>query len=108
MVSSCTSFSPPVSNHLLYDILIELCRVPVITTRTSLTMIVGINIIHSKDLIINFDTPILGLKLPLQLEIILPCTVALINLRIFGIISFSQGWLKDIIPKIRRLMGPEY
>ena len=36
------------------------------------------------------------MKLPLQLEIILPCTVALINLLIDGIISFSHPWLIDL------------
>ena len=77
LVSLCPSFSPPVVNHLLWNILVEICRVPFIPTLTSLTKIVGIDIIHSKDWSINADTPILGLKLPLQLEIILPRTVDL-------------------------------
>ena len=36
------------------------------------------------------------MKLPLQSEIISPLTVALINLRIYGIISFICPWLIDI------------
>ena len=96
LVPSCPSFSPPVFNHLLCEILIELCRVPVIPPLTILTKIVGINIIHYKDWSINFDIPILGLKLPLQLDIILPCTIALINLKISGIISSRHTLLIDI------------
>ena len=96
LVSSCSSFSPPVVNHLLFKILVELCRVTIITSLTRLTKIVGINIVHYKDLSINSDTPIFGMQIPLQLEIILPCTVALINLRISGIISLFNPWLIDI------------
>ena len=48
LVSSCTSFSPPVVNHLLCEIVIELFRVPVIPPITSPTNIVVIIIIHSK------------------------------------------------------------
>ena len=98
LVSSCLCFSPPVVNHLLFKILVELCRFTVIPPLTSLTKILGINIIHSNYWSINYNTPILGLKIPLQLEIILPCTVALINLWIHGIISFSNPWLID--PKL--------
>ena len=96
LVSSFPYFSPPVVNHLLCEVVVELCMVPVVPPLTSLTKLVCINIIHSKDWSINSDTPILGLKLPLQLEIILPCTFALINLWIAGIISFSNPWLIDI------------
>ena len=45
---SYTSFSPPVLNHIICKIVLELCRVPVIPTLTSLTKIVGINNIHYK------------------------------------------------------------
>ena len=96
LLYSCTSFSLPVINHLLCEILIELCRVPIVPPITSLNKIVDINIIHSKYLNINSDTPFLGMNLPLQLEIILPCTVALINLQIYGIIYFSHPWLIDL------------
>ena len=96
LVYLCASLSPPVVNHLLWNILVELCRVPVIPPLTSLTKILGINTIHSKYWSINCDNPILGMKLPLQLEIILFCTVALINPRIYGIISFSHPWLLEI------------
>ena len=96
LVSSCPSFSPPVVNNLLCEIVIELCRVPFIAPLISLTKILGIKIIHSKDWSVNFDTPILGMKLPLQLEIILPHTVALINIQIYGIIYFSQPWLINL------------
>ena len=51
---------------------------------------------HSKGWSINFDTPIVVLRLPLQLEIVLPRTVALINLRTYGITSFSNPWLIDL------------
>ena len=96
LVSSLPSFSPPVVNQPPGNILVEICRVTVIPPLTSLTKILGINIIHYKDLNINSDYTILGLKLPLQLEIILTCTVALVNLRIYGIIYFSHPWLIDI------------
>ena len=96
LVSSYPSFIPPVVNHLLWKIVVELYRVPVIPPLTSHTKIVGINIINSKDWSINYDTPILGLKLPLQLEIIFPCTISLINIWIDGIISFNNPWLIDI------------
>ena len=96
LLSSCPYFSPPVVNDLLYEVVIERRRAPVIPTLTRLNKVVCINSIHSKEWIINFYTPILGLNLPLQLEIILPCTVALINLRIYGIISFSHPWLIDL------------
>ena len=69
--------------------------VPVIPPLTSLTIILGINIIHSKDSSINFYTPILGLNLPLQLEVILPSTVALINIKIYEMISFSHPLMID-------------
>ena len=100
LVSPCPYFSPPVVNYILCEIVVELCRINVIPPITILTNIVVINIINSKDWIINFDTPILGLKLPLQLEIILPRTVALINLRFSGIISFSHPWLIDLKSKM--------
>ena len=92
LVSSCPSFSPLVVNNLFCDIVIEICRVPVIISLTRLTKIVGIRIIHSKDLSTNFDTTILGLKPTLQLEIILPHTVAITNPQISGIISFIHPW----------------
>ena len=69
----------------------ELWKINIIPPLTSLTKILGIRIIHSKDF-----TPILVLNPPLQLEIILPHTVAPINIRISGIISFSNHWLIDI------------
>ena len=80
LVSSCSSFIPPVVNRLLCNIVVELCKVPFILPLTSLTNIVGINIINSKDWSIKSDTPIVGLKLPIKLEIILPRSVALVNL----------------------------
>ena len=95
LVYVCPSFVPSVVNHLICNIVLELCRVPVILPLTSLTNIVGINIIHSKYWISNSVTPILG-KLTLQLEIILPRTVDLINIRIYVIISFSNPWLIDL------------
>ena len=49
LVSLCPSFSPAVVNHLLFKIVLEHCRVPVIPPLTSLTKIVGINIIYSMD-----------------------------------------------------------
>ena len=49
LVSSYSSFSPPFVNHILCKIVVELFRVTVIPPLTSLTKIVGINIIHSKD-----------------------------------------------------------
>ena len=66
LVSSCPYFGPPVVNHLFCDIVIEICRVLVIPPLTRLTKIVGINIIHSKDWGINFDTTILGMKLTIH------------------------------------------
>ena len=90
------SFGPPVVNNFLCKIVVELFRVIFIPPLTSLAKIGGINIIHSKDWIINSDTPILGLKLPLQLEIILPCTVALINIQISGRLYFIHPWLIDL------------
>ena len=59
LVSSCTSFSPLVVNHLLCKIVVDLFRVTIIPPLKSLTKIVGINIIHSKDWSINSDTQIL-------------------------------------------------
>ena len=50
LVSLCPSFSPPVVNHLICQIVMGLFRVPVIPPLASLTKIVGINIIHSNDL----------------------------------------------------------
>ena len=67
LVSLCPYFSPPVVNHLIWNILVELYRVPFIPTLTSLTKIVGINILNSKYWSMNSGTPILGLKLTLQL-----------------------------------------
>ena len=48
LVFPCPSFSPPVVNHLLCNIVVEICRVTVIPPLTSITKIVGINIIHYK------------------------------------------------------------
>ena len=93
LVSLCTYFSSPVANHLLWSIVVELFSVPVILPLTILTKIVGIKIIHSKDWSINYDTPIFGLKIPLHLEIILPCMFSLINILICGIIYFSYPCL---------------
>ena len=96
LVSSCTSFSPLVVNDILFKIVVEFFRIPVIPPLTILTNILGINIINSKDWSINFDTPILGLKLPFQLEIILPRMVAITNIKIDGIIYFIHPWFIDI------------
>ena len=49
LVSLCAYLSPPVVNNILFNILVELCRVLVIPPLTSLTKIVVINILHSKD-----------------------------------------------------------
>ena len=67
LVYSCPFFITPVVNHLLCKILVEFCRFPVIPQLTSLSKILGINFIHSNYLIVNSDTPILGLNLPLRL-----------------------------------------